>query len=162
MFDTIVDTCEVAYDFLNHLQLSDFYATQQHLTIIRGWEEKVQEVSENEDPYSSVCTRLEAFWRTLIVDAIGDIRATNEVEHMFNVWSGRTAAPKGERNFTEPYVSVVEKAANNRRFGISSRRYMGLTPAETEIGNLICVLAGGRTPFVLRENGDHFFLVGAC
>lgn len=41
-------------------------------------------------------------------------------------------------------------------------KYMVLAPYETEEGDLICILMGGQTPFILQRNGDHFHLVGAC
>jgi hypothetical protein len=37
-----------------------------------------------------------------------------------------------------------------RKFCVTEGRYLGLVPALTEVGDVIVILGGGRTPFVLR------------
>jgi hypothetical protein len=102
--------------------------------------------------------------RTLVADMIGDGRATDEAraEEMFNVRSGRAKAPEGAGSFTEPFVSAVLRASHNRRFCITSKGYTVLAPAEAVQGDLVCVLLGGQTPFILRPTRGNFHLVGAC
>jgi len=39
---------------------------------------------------------------------------------------------------------------------------MGLAPQSAEEADLICVLLGGRTPFVLRPREDLHELTGPC
>ena len=38
--------------------------------------------------------------------------------------------------------------------------YLGLGPMVMEPGDELCVLFGGRAPFVLRPMGDHHLLIG--
>ena len=49
------------------------------------------------------------------------------------------------------------KATAHRRFVRASKGYLALVPAETEMGDRIVLLAGGRVPVILRESGaeDH-------
>jgi hypothetical protein len=42
----------------------------------------------------------------------------------------------------------------NRRFFISVNGFMCLAPAEAEEGDLICVLFGGKVPFVVRQDPE--------
>jgi hypothetical protein len=39
---------------------------------------------------------------------------------------------------------------------------MGLAPPQAGVGDKICVLYGGNAPFVLRNPGDDWNLIGAC
>jgi hypothetical protein len=41
-------------------------------------------------------------------------------------------------------------------FMISERGYVGLAPKETQPGDLLCVLRGAETPFILRQIRDEF------
>jgi hypothetical protein len=45
----------------------------------------------------------------------------------------------------------ILQAVNKRRFFVSSKGYLGLAPATAQAGDLICVLFGGKEPFILRE-----------
>jgi hypothetical protein len=51
----------------------------------------------------------------------------------------------------------------SRAFMITERGYMGLAPAQTQPGDIVCVLRGGTVPYVLRPMEDGCFqLVGEC
>jgi hypothetical protein len=162
----VFDTAEVIWRTARDLLAlfgrgADRYRTkQQHLTIVQDWENEALESSKKVDPYQPQSSRLEAFWRTVIADAIDGERATDEVVEMFNVWSGRAGSV--DEDFTEPFVSALHRASNHRKFCISEKGYMALVPAETEAGDLICLLLGGQMPFVLRQRGDEFCILGAC
>lgn len=60
------------------------------------------------------------------------------------------------------------KTINHRRFPITSRNDMALVPAETQVGDIICISEGARIPFVIREksvahDGQCLYeLVGEC
>ncbi|PMD42294.1 hypothetical protein L207DRAFT_381514, partial [Hyaloscypha variabilis F] len=43
-----------------------------------------------------------------------------------------------------------------RVFIISSKGYIGLGPPGTQVEDLICILRGGRAPFVLRQGRYPF------
>ena len=48
------------------------------------------------------------------------------------------------------FWKTVDDLSTDRRFFISSSGYIGLVPSATMIGDRICVLSGGRMPYVLR------------
>ena len=162
VYDTVIDVCQEAEDIESDLNSTEFFTAQQQLTVIQQWEERALEASENHDPYIPNCTRIEAFWRTVIADEMNESRAPREAEQLFNVWSGRTAAPEGDLYFTEPFVSAVFKASTKRKFCISQKNYMALAPARTRKGDLICVVYGSQTPLIIREHNDYYSFVGAC
>ena len=37
---------------------------------------------------------------------------------------------------------------------------MGLAPAKAQDGDKICILLGGQVPYVLREQDEHYVLIG--
>lgn len=70
---------------------------------------------------------------------------------------------------TEDDVSMVDNsimAATLSRRLIVGRYYAGLGPADIMIGNELCFLEGGKTPFVLRRRDggaqDEYEVVGDC
>lgn len=46
--------------------------------------------------------------------------------------------------------------------GFTQGRFAGLVPKETLADDLICVLQGGRVPFVVRKRGPEYILIGEC
>jgi hypothetical protein len=161
VFDTLVDLCEPATDLGVSL---GFDSSTQHQTVIRAWAKKALDIRGGSDPYFHTCGRKEAFWRTLIADAIGSERVTEEDQaaDTFNIWSGRAEAPKEEIPAMEAFLSAVVRASNNRMLCITSNGYIVLASAQAEEGDLICILLGGQTPFILRKGDRQHYLIGAC
>lgn len=87
VFDVIAETSEPALDFLDDVDSSEFSTPKRHLTVLQEWEERALAVVESDSPYCDAGAALEGFWRTVIADNIGGIRATDEAVNMFNVWS---------------------------------------------------------------------------
>lgn len=58
-------------------------------------------------------------------------------------------------------VKAVMKATD-RRFVITSNGYYALCPRLVEKGDLVVVLMGCTTPFILRPFGENYHLVGEC
>ena len=52
------------------------------------------------------------------------------------------------------------RATQNRKLVSTLGHYMGLVPELTEPEDKICILSGASVPFVLREEGNHWVLVG--
>jgi hypothetical protein len=48
----------------------------------------------------------------------------------------------------------IFEACANRAFFVTSRGYMGLAPSGAACGDAVFVLAGGKTPFILREQAS--------
>lgn len=55
---------------------------------------------------------------------------------------------------------VLETVMKRRRFFITQRGYMAVGPAQTELGDHVCIIAGCNFPIVLRQVGDYYVLVG--
>jgi hypothetical protein len=62
----------------------------------------------------------------------------------------------------EAFLSAVVRASNNRMLCITSNGYIVLASAQAEEGDLICILLGGQTPFILRKGDRQHYLIGAC
>jgi hypothetical protein len=58
----------------------------------------------------------------------------------------------------------IYSASMNRTMFVTTKGYLGLAPWNARKGDLICVLLGGSTPFLLRPvpSRHHFTLVGEC
>lgn len=50
----------------------------------------------------------------------------------------------------------------HKRFCTTSRGYYLLAPDVVKTGDVLCILYGGQTPFLLRPKGDVWLLVGEC
>lgn len=57
------------------------------------------------------------------------------------------------------YVAVTTKM---KRLFLTKGDYLGMGPLTMEEGDLVCLLLGGKTPFVLRPENGHYLLVGQC
>ena len=55
---------------------------------------------------------------------------------------------------------AVHSAIHMRRLVISEKRYLGLVPMDTQPGDKICILFGGRVPFILRETSEQVEIDG--
>jgi hypothetical protein len=79
------------------------------------------------------------------------------------------AAPKNE---TESIDDAVTSATVNRRFFLTKTGYMGLGPHYMQRDDIVCVFAGGNTPFLVRKTecrniegemrDECFILIGDC
>jgi Heterokaryon incompatibility protein (HET) len=45
---------------------------------------------------------------------------------------------------------------------ITSHGHVGRGPPATKVGDVVCVLFGGRVPYIIRPRGDHYQFVGEC
>lgn len=60
--------------------------------------------------------------------------------------------------FWETMVNVAE----GRRFFATLGGYMGLGPPGMRPGDVICVFLGGPVPWVIRQEGNEYVLIGEC
>lgn len=60
------------------------------------------------------------------------------------------------------YAHGVRYACRGRRFFRTTGGAFGLGPASASIGDVVCVLQGGKVPYVLRADGDSFHFLGEC
>ena len=69
-------------------------------------------------------------------------------------------AKKIERN--DEWSRAANGASTNRAFARTQKEYFVLGSGVMKEGDIVCVLYGGKMPFVLRPWGGHFLLVGEC
>lgn len=53
-----------------------------------------------------------------------------------------------------------QTTATERSFFTTNTGYMGLGPAYTEIGDVVCAIPPVNVPFILRPKGNRYQLVG--
>ncbi|KAK6829739.1 hypothetical protein PG987_010323 [Apiospora arundinis] len=66
---------------------------------------------------------------------------------------------EGDADVWETYF---RRNAQNRRFAKTTDGYYALCPELAEEGDVVAVLMGHETSFILRPTGDDFLLVGEC
>ncbi|KAI1354707.1 HET-domain-containing protein [Xylaria sp. FL0043] len=62
----------------------------------------------------------------------------------------------------EQWSRSANGATENRAFARSWKGYFVLGPGIMNVGDIVCVLFGGKMPFCLRPCGSHYLLVGEC
>ncbi|KAJ8126273.1 hypothetical protein O1611_g7364 [Lasiodiplodia mahajangana] len=62
----------------------------------------------------------------------------------------------------EKWVRWAASASEGRLFARTEMGYYVLGPVALEVGDIVCVLFGGKVPFCLRPIGARYFLVGEC
>jgi hypothetical protein len=60
----------------------------------------------------------------------------------------------------EAYAALAENYCSNRSFIITSRRGMGIGPADTQPGDFVHVLYGGGVPYIARKLGSCWLFIG--
>ncbi|EJT82420.1 hypothetical protein GGTG_02393 [Gaeumannomyces tritici R3-111a-1] len=49
---------------------------------------------------------------------------------------------------------LTRSCSIGRAFFISEKGYFGLAPSTTQLGDRVCILAGGQVPYILRQAGE--------
>ncbi|EON66518.1 hypothetical protein W97_05763 [Coniosporium apollinis CBS 100218] len=110
----------------------------------------------------------EAYWRTLLYDRVEDsnglaVKAPPEYggyyPEVLRASTGRSLRSASHGLTTAPFIYDVEAG---EQFCVTQNGYMGNAPRSTLPGDKICVLYGARVPFVLREEGASYRIIGDC
>ena len=129
------------------------------------WEQRLQTMSLETDPYKTLHGRREAFWRTLIADRDFDWKGPPNPSHdfagRFEAWIGRNEGKTDNEIYVRPYSDAAIWRCIKRSFVTTEEGYLGLAPSGARKGDILCVLRGGDVPFVLREKENGYWeLVG--
>jgi hypothetical protein len=110
----------------------------------RSWELVAGDISSNEQGSESRA----AFERTVTADRplVGPLEWKRRI-------LPRRKLPRNDED--KEYRAVVEEACINRRFFVTKEGGFGLGPWNLKKGDTVCILLGGRTPFVLRRRHDR-------
>lgn len=116
---------------------------------------------------------LQAVWRTLVTDRnwLDGENAENELAQSYEAYRKVCPSPWGgdpkidldseawKRQW--PTQCMLERANQGYRFSLTACGLVGLFPNETRWNDLIVLIAGANTPFVIRPREDgSFTLVG--
>lgn len=119
----------------------------------------------------------EALWQTVCCGlSPSGARAPETYRDAFKVWrvAFRATDDKGKTNMHKQFFAkdvadsrefgnAVVMFALGRKFCITDKGYMGRVPNRSRKGDRICVLKGGRVPFVIRGTANgQYQLVGEC
>ena len=184
IFDTISIISEVAQALALVELVNPLSRTSQFIA------RNVESVLEHCQPYSTSCSTFTAFWHTLVAgkDSSGRRKVPTTAPDDFSpifallidTATERSPSfcdqPTFKRKLTLDNLKVrqpskvyrlmqiaFKDAIECRRFGVTSKGYMGLFPQTTHVGDEVCVISGGYIPFVVRrQSGDDFQLVGEC
>ncbi|KAH7371808.1 hypothetical protein BKA64DRAFT_715299 [Cadophora sp. MPI-SDFR-AT-0126] len=92
---------------------------------------------------------LETFWRTVQADQKGGHRL-GKMNH------DSTKSDPSQDEY--PDLGLCK----GRRLVLTSMGYLCLAPVQSEVGDKIVVLVGGKVPYMLRKTGEGFEIVGEC
>ena len=129
------------------------------------WEQHVQTMGLETNPYKTLHGRREAFWRTLIADRDFNLKGPPAPSHdfagRFEAWIGKNEAKADKEVYARPYSDAAIWRCIKRSFVTTENGYLGLAPSGAREGDVICLLRGGNVPFVLRERENGYWeLVG--
>jgi hypothetical protein len=106
-------------------------------------------------PYRGFNGRINAFWRTLVVDVDPDTKMSPSSDKYESIFKHLCDNDFSEQLHGVPemmrYMRRVMTCCKGRRFFITKKGYMGLGNLGTKPGDCVCVLFGGPTPFILRN-----------
>jgi hypothetical protein len=145
------------------------------------WYKEASVLAETEEtyPYSSQ-SRREVFWRTIVADRSFVERPAPDYFELCNMVYGKLSDarlrtvglpteahvaslqadpelsaiwPQGLEGLSQfhEFQAAISHAADGRKFSITNKGYMCLTATGGRINDLICIIFGAPTPFVLRE-----------
>lgn len=60
------------------------------------------------------------------------------------------------------FQNACARACTNRRIFVTRKGLIGLGPTQTQKGDCVIVLFGGKFPFILRRQADAYVLIGDC
>ena len=119
---------------------------------------------------------IDAFWRTLIGDQGRHVYPAPEqygthfesyLAHASARKAGYHDVPKfGEDHSVSReanpllYQAALGYVAQHRKFFTTEKGAIGLGPRSTRPGDLVCILSGGRVPFIVRPEESVFSLIG--
>ncbi|RBR20100.1 uncharacterized protein FIESC28_05379 [Fusarium coffeatum] len=176
-----IDNIDEISDIMKQDEVSSF-----NLTVWKAWKKACERLSSR---YQTIEAIARAFMVTLTADwslsdsqRIGDLPLIYFWRYLLDVCNESSTNPalkdafNAERAYIRDIISAETERANDenlfslhldaaherRLFFSKDLAYIGLGPKILEKDDIICVLFGGATPFVLRPPGDQYRLVGEC
>lgn len=155
--DTISDIC-------GKLHIDDPSQGALLTDTLGEWRRLAVKVLSSSDPPLSDLEMRTSFWKTLIANEDPQGKATDKTvtEALQHVTErSLDSIPPIELEHGETHFSVrLRIACAARRFFATKNGYIGLAPGEAKQGDLVVVLFGASLPFIIRQEGKHFLVVG--
>ena len=114
----------------------------------------------------------EIYWRTLLAgESLPGITSDEEIQSAYEAWQNlinrrpggiyKPLTNAGDENDkgTEFDRAMTETCVGRRLFTTSDHN-LGLGPSEARVGDVVCFLSNGSTPFVLRPKDGYYELIG--
>lgn len=101
-----------------------------------------------DETFKTECLAREAM---RILNAVGPDALTSDLQELAKTVTG-----------ADEWSRAANGASKNRVFARTNKGYYLLGPKVMVQGDVVCVLYGGKMPFVLRPWGQYFLLVGEC
>jgi hypothetical protein len=97
------------------------------------------------------------FWARKTKIGLVPINVRHEFMELFSLHQESCLSKERVRNvkwgIARMFSRAVEQMACSRQFCRTGRGYMGWVPSETLRDDVVCVLEGGRVPYILRPKG---------
>ena len=168
----IGDIGEGGYDFHNRIH---------QMEMLNSWKELIESSTKSGSPYAASSSK-DIFWRTTLGDVflaegerlsaynVGDEQGESSIRRIGDddrpIWEHWWAWRNGriELEDTPPGIEVPEvrnigssvtRASTGRRLFVTRRGYIGLCPSSGRVGDVVAVLLGGSTPFILSARSKR-------
>ena len=141
---------------------------------MRAEAEELTKVLPSYPDYIAGGTMDEALWRTLICNTTftGE-RISDAFHENYISWRAiKTMLQSAEDTFnatmSEHYAraklfdQVHGNAISGKRFFTTQQGFIGLALSRTEPKDVVCILKGATVPFIMRQVGERYVLVGEC
>jgi hypothetical protein len=121
--------------------------------------------------YEFICWNVFKGWEIQLGGGYGARTSVSEIniKHLIDVFHGsdnHNILPKpflaefSQSEHTLPFLERLRSCARNRRLVRTSDGKLGLAPAHTNYGDIVCILMGCSLPVILRPVGTKFLVIG--
>jgi hypothetical protein len=127
----------------------------------RAWEAHIFTMPRN--VYGSNVQLSNAIWRTMMGNRFGDgpLPATADYGVCYKQW--KEAVAEGITMVDSELTKFNERVStfcHLRAFCVTDKGRIGLVPAKTQKGDLVCIFSDGEIPYVLRAHNGHHSWIG--
>ncbi|TGO33079.1 hypothetical protein BHYA_0268g00060 [Botrytis hyacinthi] len=126
---------------------------------------------KHQESYVAGGTLTEAYCRTLLMNKI--LSESDTLERFYDdhvpVWDEDMCRPTPTEfkrismlRESRVFDKYLKEATKNRSLFVTSKGYIGLGHQQVENGDKLCILYGSPVPYILRQHGDYWTVVGQC
>ncbi|ORY63940.1 heterokaryon incompatibility protein-domain-containing protein [Pseudomassariella vexata] len=125
--------------------------------LYQQWLPLARKAAERVDPTESVPSDPAESWITALLTKNRARHYAADVLYAETVCAGIFSHGTGEN---DEKMRCAAATTFGRVMMITSGLRIGLVPYATQKGDVVCILEGGRTPFILRKEEEHYVMVG--